>query len=288
MGNGLARVVVGGIVISGLGGACRHDPPAGRPPTVVGADASDSSDALAASDAGALEAGADRAPSPKNPACAEPTLGVTRTVLTEGFESHQVNQFPGEPWVEANAGRTAIVTDSWTRSGQRAFVVQSFLSPGQPEIVYAPLSVARTPARLTLTFYLAPNAFISYRAFASVSFGEVRSRFDVERHVGVQLVDHTLSFQGSRDGAMQPVWNEVAFASSAFRDSPPAVYNYIRGELDFCTGTARWYVGPDAQAPLRATLSFDAAVPIGAIVITGGVNDSVIDDLVVEAFGVLD
>ena len=267
----------------------------GRPKSDAGDGAQISTDAieaptdtLDAPDERPVDMGPERTPYPKNPACAQPALGVTRTVLTESFETHAVGGFPGPPWVEANVGRTAQVSDSWVHGGQRAFVVQSFLSPGQPEIIYAPLAVARTPARLTLTLFLAPNGFIMYRQFASVGFGEFRSRFELDRHLTAQVTDHTLSFQGSAGGAFEPVWNELVFASSAFRDSPPAMYNYLRGEFDFCAGEVRWYVGTDGQAPLRATLGFDAAVPINSFWIVGGVNDTSIDDLAVEAFGVLD
>lgn len=220
-----------------------------------------------AADAGAWSA----CPAPVNP---QPLPFV------EGFEAYAPGTLlgaAGSPWVRASQGREGNVSTSWVHSGSRSLEIYSFTTA--TEVHYVPLQMPAAPARIDVEWWIAPDGYFVYKAFATVGFGCARSKFDLRPVLAVEGRDHALILHAG--GAEVMLFDEIEYGSAAFPEAEPgqAIHNYVRLEFDFPAGKLRTFVGPNSAAPLRSSVSLPETSSFGAFFVSGGVNPSYIDDL---------
>lgn len=207
------------------------------------------------------------------------STSTTVTLLDETFESYPTGVLadaPGTPWVRYSASRNGNVTNDWVHGGQKNFMLNSFTT--STEIDYVKLNFTTKPEVLKVELWYTPDGFFVYKDFAEVGLGYSTSRFNLDQKAGFAGSDHNVIFNA--DGLSSPVtvFNELEYGSGPAPSGTPK-HNYMRAEFDFTNGQVKFYIGTDANAPLRSTVSFDGSLEVNALYIAGGLNPTFIDDI---------
>jgi hypothetical protein len=237
-------------------------------------DADATVDADAAPDADALvEAGSAPCPAASN-GSALPFL--------ETFETYTAGPLvnaAGSPWIRASQSREGNVSTSWVHGGAHDLEIYSYST--SVETHYVPFTVAQSFSRIDVELWYAPDGYFVYVDFATFGLGCARSKFALEPVVAVQGQDHSLVLK--KGGAPATLWNEVDYGKAAFAETEPAaaIHNYVRLELDFAKGELRTFVGPTTAAPLRSTVPIAKTASFNAFFVSGGLNPTYIDDVVI-------
>lgn len=204
-------------------------------------------------------------------------------VFIEDFEKYPTGVLadaPGSPWVRYSASRNGNVTTNWVHGGQKNFQINSFTT--STEIDYALLNLTQKPDQLNVELWYSPDGFYIYKDFASVGLSYVASKFDMAQKASFWGSDHDVKFKAEAMGGEVTVFNQLEYSSGPAPSGTPK-QNYIREEFDFKNSEARFFIGPDSNAPLRSKANFDSRIEFNALFLAGGLNETFIDDIRVTA-----
>jgi photosystem II stability/assembly factor-like uncharacterized protein len=230
--------------------------------------------------AGDENAANDNLPAPKEVVVSSSSA---TELFFEDFEKYPtgvLGDAPGTQWVRLSTGRNGNVTTTWVHGGQQNFEINSFLYT--TEVDYAKFNVDKKPDQLNVELWYTPDGFYVYKDFAGVGLAYVASPSDMTRKVSFWGSDHNVMFQASSMPAAVNVFTELEYGGGPAPSGTPQ-HNYIRVEFDFIKNQARFFIGPTAEAPQRATVNFDANFDFNAIFIAGGLNPTFIDDIRITA-----
>jgi len=233
-------------------------------------------------------------PSPTDTKESTPLPSATKTfavldltfspLFAEDFEDYPLGVLGDAPntlWIRKEIGRVGNVTKYWVHSGSHNLQVNSFVY--NTEIDYVPLDLDEKPAQLNLSLWYTPDGYFIYTDFAEFGLGYVQFKFQMDEKFGIFVEGHDVLISKGISGD-ELLFNELEFGRGpADMGQGTPKHNYFRLECDFVNNVLRVYIGTGADAPLRATRSFDGRQEINAFYIKGGLNPTYFDDILIEA-----
>lgn len=209
-------------------------------------------------------------------------------VFTEDFETYPPGSLIGAtecPWVQLSSGRNCNVSPYWVHGGAQNFQINSFMY--NTEIDYVKFDLTYKPAMLSVSLWYTPDGYYVYEDFAEFGLSFVHSKFEMDAIAGFKGSSHDLWYQA--DGMSEAVnaFNELEFGrgpASMGQGTPK--HNFLRAEFDFNNNVVRLYAGMNNNPSLRSTLPFDGTLDCNALYLAGGLNETYIDDITIEAIGV--
>jgi hypothetical protein len=205
-------------------------------------------------------------------------------LFSDGFESYPkgiLSDAPDTPWIRAEIGNAANVTNYWVHSGEKNLQIDSFVDNTERD--YEEISLDYQPAQLNIELWYTPDGYFSYKDFAQIGLSNVTSKTEAESIAYFWAVDHDVFFKAI--GIKEKI---LAFNGLEYSRGPADMgqgtpkHNYIRAEFDFRNNIVRFYIGADQNAPLRSSINFDGSLKFNAVYIAGGLNPTYIDDLKIE------